>query len=61
MNDKHRPGPDPAGERTHDRERREYPHGTGDRNTHPLRDERGEFRGGEQREERPRDAPGAGT
>ncbi|KGO99488.1 hypothetical protein [Novilysobacter defluvii] len=60
MNDKHRPEPESAAERAQDRARREYPHGTGDRNTHPLCDERGEFHGGEQRDERPGDAPGAG-
>ncbi len=60
MNDRQRPDPATAGERAHDRARREYPHGTGDRNTHPHDDERGEFRGGEQREERPPDAPGGG-
>ena len=59
MNESQRPGTEPAGPRDPDRERREYPHGTGDRNTHPDPDDRGEFRGGEQRESDPEGSPPA--
>ena len=59
MNHDQRPATGKNDPRQQDRERREYPHGTGDRNTHPDDDDRGEFRGGEQREGDPRDdAPG---
>lgn len=45
-----RTGPGRADTREGERAPREYPHGSGDRNTHPEDDERGKFHGGEQRE-----------
>lgn len=57
MNERTRPPADPADTRQGERASREYPHGSGDRNTHPYRDERGEFHGGEQREAGTDDRP----
>lgn len=50
MNEPERPAAGPPGQHGSDRAPREYPHGTGDRNTDPEHEGRGRFHGGEQRE-----------
>jgi len=50
MNEPQRPDAGRPSPREPDRTPREYPHGTGDRNTDPEHEGRGRFHGGEQRD-----------